>query len=428
MSARIRNAPQWRPADWRVRPAAQSPGWPDPAAARSVMAELARQPALVTAAEVSRLRRELARVAQGRSFVVQAGDCAETFDPPNDITLEANIGLLHDICRVIGRSLRIPVIPVGRIAGQYAKPRSSPIEEIEGQSARSFRGHLINDPARNGRLRVPDSRRLRLGYDHASATMHMLRRQALRSEAMRGHAGSGTPAVWTSHEALVLDYEEPLVRFDQESGNWVLTSTHLPWIGERTRQPDGAHVAFAAGIANPIGCKLGPTATPEEVRGLCALLDPGREPGRLVLVSRMGAHEVARRLPPLLRAAADHPVVWLCDPMHGNTVRTAHGVKTRQLAAIVHELGGFVDAVRAAGGWPGGLHLECTAGDVTECVGGSVSPADLGRRYETACDPRLNRSQTEDVARCAAALFRQPHPRPAGFRTNPRDESEVCDV
>ncbi|MEU6862236.1 3-deoxy-7-phosphoheptulonate synthase [Streptomyces sp. NPDC046876] len=405
-------APAWTPGDWRRAPAAQQPAWPYEPAVAAVRRELAALPGLVTASETYTLRRELARAAQARAFVVQAGDCAETFDGPDPARLEARIDLFRTVCRTIGDALGMPVVPVGRIAGQYAKPRSSPVELVDGVELPSFRGHLVNDPEPVAALRAPDPDRMRRGYEHAAATLGLLRSSSAYGNTMRGHWGTGTPAVWTSHEALLLDYEEPLVRRDCDSDDWVLTSTHLPWIGERTRRPDGAHVRFLSGIVNPVGCKVGPATTPEDLLAVCAALDPGRQPGRLTLIARMGADEVARRLPGLVAAVAraGHPVLWMCDPMHGNTVQAPTGHKTRHMAAVLAELEGFFTAVRGAGGWPGGIHLESTAEAVTECVGGAcgITEEDLPHHYATACDPRLNGDQTREVARHVAALAHRP--------------------
>jgi 3-deoxy-7-phosphoheptulonate synthase len=295
------------------------------------------------------------------------------------------------------RSAR-PVVRVGRIAGQFAKPRSQRTELVDGRELDVYRGHMVNSPEPDAQLRVPDPKRLLSGYWAASSVLETIRAGNAAERADR--------ALWTSHEALLLDFEVPMVRADRDG--YLLSSTHWPWIGERTRQVDGAHVAVMASVTNPVACKVGPTMTTDEVLGLCARLDPRREPGRLTLISRMGAGVVADRLPPLVRAvrAEGHPVIWLCDPMHGNTVLSRDGRKTRHLGAIIAELTGFFAALRAAGGWPGGIHLETTGERVTECLSDvpAIGEADLARCYTTACDPRLNPDQTREVARVVAGL------------------------
>ncbi len=396
----------WNPGVWRELPAAQQPAWPDADQLKHVTTRLAASPPLVPPAEVYALRGALDRVARGGAFIVQAGDCAETLDGPFLADVAAKVRLVEDMAREVAQASGLPVVRIGRIAGQYAKPRSAPTEWAGHQELPSFRGYLVNSPEPRPASRVPDPLRLLRGYQHARATLRMLHLLRLPVPA----EAAGVPAVWTSHEALVLDYEEPLVRRDPATGGWVLTSTHLPWIGVRTNAATGAHVAFLAGVANPVGCKVGPAATPAGLVELCRRLDPRRAHGRLVLICRMGADRVRLMLPRLVAAVAEagHPVVWLCDPMHGNTRAARDGRKTRHLDAVLAELHGFFAAVRAAGGWPGGIHLEATVDDVTECLGGSppVTERDLARRYTTVCDPRLNPHQGQEVARRVAELCR----------------------
>ncbi|WP_329596237.1 3-deoxy-7-phosphoheptulonate synthase [Streptomyces pseudovenezuelae] len=396
-----RDRAPWHPASWRRRPAGQPPGWPQDDRLREARDQLAARPGLVTAQEVATLRRRLADVAWGRGLVIQMGDCAETFAPATPTGIGRTLELFRDVTRTVEERLALPALAVGRIAGQFAKPRSSPTEEIDGLPLPAFRGFLVNDMPPDAIARRPEPRRMLWGYEHAARTLFLLRRAADEGLPLRGHWGDGLPALWTSHEALVLDYEEPLTRWDADADAWVLTSTHLPWTGERTRHPDGAHVRFLAGLSNPVGCKVGPAMTPGEIVRLAGTLDPGRDPGRLVLISRMGADRIEERLPQLVEAvrAAGHAPVWLCDPMHGNTVRAAGGHKTRRMGAVVAETEAFVRAVCRAGGRPGGLHLESTAEDVTECVGGrcGISEKDLPRAYLTACDPRLNADQTKET-------------------------------
>ncbi|MCT2589305.1 3-deoxy-7-phosphoheptulonate synthase [Streptomyces sp. N2-109] len=406
-----RSAPAWTPADWRRHPAAQQPDWPDAALLLRVRARLAATAPLVTPQEIMDLRRSLSRAAHAEAFVVQLGDCAETFDSPTFAGTAARVDQLHAAAREIGRALHRPAIPVGRIAGQYAKPRSSPTEQVGDMLLPSFRGHLVNDPAPDPLARVPDAMRLLRGHGHAREVLGLLRELAQSGMAVPDSLAVGAPAVWTSHEALLLDYEEPLVRRDPSGGDWWLTSTHLPWIGARTCDPDGAHVRFLEGVANPVGVKVGPSTEPGRLAELCARLDPDHQPGRLVLISRMGAEAVESVLPPLVEKVArlGHPVVWVCDAVHGNTYTSGTGHKTRHLDAVGAEIRGFFSAVRAAGGWPGGIHLEATPDEVTECVGGSpgVAEEELPLRYETACDPRLNGAQTAQAARLVAELCRE---------------------
>jgi 3-deoxy-7-phosphoheptulonate synthase len=400
----------WDPGVWRELPAEQQPTWPDRDRLRQVTARLAASPPLVSPPEVHALRGVLDRVARGGALIVQAGDCAETLDGPYLADVAAKVRLVEDMAREVADASGLPVVRIGRIAGQYAKPRSSPTEWAGHQELPSFRGYLVNSPEPRPASRVPDPARLLRGYQHARATLRMLRQVRSPAAAQAAREPGGLPAVWTSHEALVLDYEEPLVRHDPATGGWVLTSTHLPWIGVRTSATAGAHVAFLSGVANPVGCKVGPAATPAGLVELCRRLDPRRAPGRLVLICRLGAERVRQLLPHLVAAVADagHPVVWLCDPMHGNTRSTRDGRKTRHLDAVLAELRGFFAAVRTAGGWPGGVHLEATVDDVTECLGGipPVTQRDLARRYTTVCDPRLNPHQSQEVARRVAELCR----------------------
>ncbi|MGA5131345.1 3-deoxy-7-phosphoheptulonate synthase [Streptomyces olivoreticuli] len=400
--------PDWTPADWREHAVAQQPDWPDPALLHRIRARLASTAPLVPPDEILDVRRLLSRAAHADAFVVQLGDCAETFDAVTFEETAARVALLHGTARAIARALRRPVIPIGRIAGQYAKPRSSPTERVGDLVLPSFRGHLVNAPDPDPAGRLPDAMRLLRGHRHAREVIGLLRELADSGMAMPESLAGGAPAVWTSHEALVLDYEEPLVRHDPVSGAWCLTSTHLPWIGARTCDPDGAHVRFLSGVANPVGVKIGPTTDPEQLAQLCALLDPGHHPGRLVLISRMGADAVRRALPPLVTTVArlGHPVVWMCDPVHGNTYTSGTGLKTRRVDAVAAEIRGFFAAVRSVGGWPGGIHLEATPANVTECLGGipAVTEESLPSRYETACDPRLNGAQTSQIAGLVAEL------------------------
>lgn len=384
---------RWQ-SGWRDLPAGQQPDWPEPAHLRRVTARLSGAPCLVTAEEIVRLRATLAQVAFGRGFVVQAGDCAETLDTPDPARIGAGAALWARVARLLEDRLAVPVTTIGRIAGQYAKPRSSAVEVVGGQPLPVFRGFNVNAPGPTAADRRPDPARLLRAYRHSSATMALLRGIVRQP--------------WISHEALLLDYEEAFLRPDPATGGWYLGSTHLPWIGARTNDPAHAHVRFLAGVGNPVGCKIGPDTTPETLLRLCDRLDPEARPGRLVLITRMGARLIERRLPPLVAAVArsGHPVVWMCDPMHGNTYRASCGRKVRHVDTIAAELSSFLRILRAAGAWPGGVHIEAVAGPVTECVGGLRRPIgekDLDVAYETACDPRLNYDQTVEFMEALAS-------------------------
>jgi 3-deoxy-7-phosphoheptulonate synthase len=378
---------------WRALPARQQPEWENIDLLATVTFDLADRPGLVTAGEVAELRGLLAQVVAGRFQVVQAGDCAE--DPaecePGHVTRK--VALLEALAGVMSMNTLLPTLRVGRMAGQFAKPRSRPTELVNGVELPVYRGHMVNSPEPDARSRRPDPRRLRSGYDAASRAM-----EALRSRIALQPPAFVTP-VWTSHEALLLDYEAPLIRTD-ETGRRYLASTHWPWIGYRTNQLDGAHVALLASVANPVASKVGPDMRVDELLALCERLDPDREPGRLTLIARMGADAVAERLPALAAAVRDagHPVVWLSDPMHGNTVSAAGGLKTRLVASVVREVREFQKAIDEAGAVAGGLHLESTPDDVVECVDDTRSMDSLGDRYTSLCDPRLNPAQALEVA------------------------------
>ncbi|WP_436703179.1 3-deoxy-7-phosphoheptulonate synthase [Geodermatophilus sp. CPCC 205761] len=368
--------------------APQQPDWPDLDAVAAARRELAARPALVGPRSVARLRARMAAAAQGRAMVVQGGDCAEAFGTDAE-TVRRTLGVLAGVATVLSRAGGVPVVEVGRIAGQYAKPRSSPIERVGDRTLPSFRGHIVHDHRPSAAARRPDPRRLVRAHDEAAATLRAVDAAT---------AGRRSP-VWTSHEALLLDYEEPLVRRDPVTGGRYGGSGHLLWLGERTRDPDGAHARLLAGLSNAVACKLGPDAAVRDVLRLCELLDPDRLPGRLSLISRMGADAIRAALPPLVRAVRDagHPVVWLCDPMHGNTVAATGGGKTRSLRAVIDEAVAFVAVHRDEGTWPGGLHLELTGDDVHECVDDATERPPAGRAT-SLCDPRLNAQQALTVA------------------------------
>ena len=438
----------WTPASWRQKPAKQLPTYPDAQALQAAEARLATYPPLVFAGEARRLRESLALAAEGKAFVLQGGDCAESFTGFNANTIRDTFRVLLQMAVVLTFGASVPVVKMGRMAGQYAKPRSSDTETIEDQTLPSYRGDTINGPAFTPEDRIPDPARMETGYFQSAGTLNLLRAfanggyadlhevhrwnldfaarsplaaryqdlsgridETLAFMAACGMSSLNTPQIretdfYTSHEALLLPYEQALTRVDSTSGDWYACSAHFLWIGDRTRQPDGAHVEFLRGVQNPLGLKVGPTTTADDLLRLCATLNPKNEPGRLTLISRMGAEKVARTLPPLLRAvqAEGAKVVWLCDPMHGNTINTTGSnvapLKTRSFDAILAEVRGFFDAHAAEGTWAGGVHVEMTGQDVTECVGGAhrLTEADLGARYETFCDPRLNAEQSLELA------------------------------
>ncbi|MFJ6750248.1 MULTISPECIES: 3-deoxy-7-phosphoheptulonate synthase [unclassified Streptomyces] len=372
--------------------ALQQPDWSDRHQLQRVRETLEARPPLARATDIRTLRSTLARVAAGDAMIIQAGDCAEDVNEhtPGSVTRKtAVLDLLAGSLRLVSHK---PVVRVGRIAGQFAKPRSQSTEVIDGVELPSYRGDMVNGPEADPENRRHDPLRILAGYMAANDIMENLGWKG-RTEA----SGIEAP-VWTSHEALLLDYEMPMLRRDEHDGLF-LGSTHLPWIGERTRQVDGAHVALLAQVFNPVACKVGPSMTTDELLALCEALDPGRDPGRLTLIARMGADTVADRLPPLVAAvhAAGHPVIWLTDPMHGNTVSAPSGHKTRMVETIAREVTAFRKAVTSSGGVAGGLHLETTPDDVSECATDPASLARVGDRYTSRCDPRLNPWQAVSV-------------------------------
>jgi 3-deoxy-7-phosphoheptulonate synthase len=442
----------WSPASWHDHPVGQQPDWPDTGALEQSLKLIASMPPLVFAGEARSLQSELARVAAGRAFLLQAGDCAESFEEFSADNIREKLRVILQMAIVLTYSAGVPVMKVGRIAGQFAKPRSSDFESVGGEDIPSFRGHIVNAEGPTAAARVPTPERLVQAYHQSASTLNLVRAFAkggfaaldrvhawnqefvasspagqrydqLASEidrALRFMRATGMDTesnanlrevdIWTSHEALLLGYEEALTRQDSTTGGWYDCSAHMLWIGERTRDVDGAHVEFLRGVGNPIGCKVGPSMSGEELIDLCERLNPARIPGRLTLISRMGAEVVEDKLRPLLRAVRDsgHPVVWACDPMHGNTFTSETGRKTRHFESVVQEIEGFVRAHRAEQTWPGGIHVELTGEDVTECIGGGddLGDADLDHRYETVCDPRLNGRQSLDLAFRTSELIR----------------------
>jgi 3-deoxy-7-phosphoheptulonate synthase len=442
----------WSAASWRKLPAAQQPDWPDADALKKAEARLSALPPLVFAGEARHLTRGLAEVANGQAFLLQAGDCAESFVDFSADSIRDKLKIILQMAVALTYAAGVPVVKVGRIAGQFAKPRSADTETVGDVALASFRGHMVNDDAFDAEARRPDPERLIAAYQQSASTLNLLRAftkggfadlsqvhqwnqqfvasstegqryeriaaeidRALRFMAACGidlGAEEGLHQVdfFTCHEGLILPYEECLTRVDSLTGDWYDCSAHMVWIGDRTRQLDGAHVEFFRGICNPVGCKIGPSCTPEELVALCERLNPDRLPGRLTLIIRLGADKVEDLLPPLVRAveAEGHPVVWACDPMHGNTFTSAGGRKTRRFDVILSELRSFFAVHRDEGTWPGGVHIELTGDDVTECLGGAeeILEGDLGVRYTTTCDPRLNGRQSLDLAFQVAEFLR----------------------
>ncbi|HRA07630.1 MAG TPA: 3-deoxy-7-phosphoheptulonate synthase class II [Propionicimonas sp.] len=421
--------------------AAQQPTYPDADAVARVLAELRRRPPLVFAGECDDLRGKLADVAAGRSFLLQGGDCAETFDTVTAANIRGKLRVLLSMAVVLTYAAQVPVLKVGRIAGQYAKPRSRDTETRGATTLPAYRGDAVNALPFEPASREPDPQRLLEVYNYSAATLNLLRAfvkggfadlravhtwnadfvhnsnveeryEELADEISRALAfmvacgvdkeSFRTVDFYSSHEALLLEYEHALTRIDSRTDTPYNTSAHMVWIGERTRQLGGAHVEYLRHLRNPIGIKLGPSATPSEVTALVEKLDPSHEPGRLTVISRMGAAKVRDALPPIVEAVEQtgRKVAWVCDPMHGNTFETSLGYKTRAFSQVADELNGFFDVHEAMGTWPGGVHIELTGDDVTECVGGvdELAEADLANRYETACDPRLNRNQSLELA------------------------------
>ena len=433
---------------WRARPVAQQPDWPDRAELEAVTARLGTLPPLVFAAECEVLKAKLAAVARGEAFLLHGGDCAETFAGTTTEAIRGKVRTLLQMAVVLTYGAAVPVVKVGRMAGQYAKPRSKPDETRDGVALPAYRGDAVNDLDFSAAARRPDPQRLLRMYHASAATLNLLRAFAnggladLRQvhEWNRGFvAGSAAMSayeetardieralafmaacgadmeetrrvdLYASHEALLLDYEGALTRTEPGRGAYG-GSAHLLWIGERTRQLDGAHVAYAAAVRNPVGVKIGPGASADDVLALIDRLDPEREPGRLTLITRMGAGRIRSALPPLVEKvrASGAQVAWVCDPMHGNTVEAPSGHKTRHFSDVLAEVRGFFEVHRSLGTWPGGISVELTGDDVTECVGGSlpVDLLDLGTRYETACDPRLNHSQSLELSFLVAEMLR----------------------
>lgn len=435
---------QWSPSSWRSRPVRQMPAYEDASRLAEVEDRLRGYPPLVFAGEARDLRRQLADVAAGRGFLLQGGDCAESFAEFHPDNIRDTLRVLLQMGVVLNFAAGMPVVKVGRVAGQFAKPRSSDTERVDGVELPSYRGDIVNALDFSPEARRPDPERQIRAYAQAAATLNLLRAftgggyaaltrvhdwyldfvgrsaqgeryrdmadrisEALAFMAACGVSEETAPQIaqtklYTSHEILLLGFEEAMTRTDSTSGDFYNTAGHMVWIGDRTRNLDGAHVEYARGIENPLGLKVGPSMEPDELLRLCDALDPGNEPGRLTVISRMGHDKVGDRLPSLVRAAQreGRRIVWTCDPMHGNTVSSSSGLKTRPFGRIMAEIEGFFAVHRAEGTHPGGLHVEMTGQAVTECTGGTgaVTEAALSSRYRTHCDPRLNAEQSLEVA------------------------------
>lgn len=434
---------EWTKSSWRAKPRIQMPDYPDQAALESVEAQLARFPLLVFAGEARRLKKHLGAAGRGEAFLLQGGDCAESFDQFSSDAIRDTFKVMLQMAIVLTHGAKVPVIKVGRMAGQFAKPRSAPTETVDGVELPSYRGDIINELDFTPKSRIPDPEKMLRAYTQAAATLNLIRAfstggyadvnqvhawtlgftEAEKVERYREIANrisdtldfmsaAGVNAetahtlqsveFYTSHESLLLEYEEALTRVDSTTGKWLAGSGHMIWIGDRTRQPDGAHVEFASGVQNPIGLKAGPSMTSDDLKALMAKLNPENEEGRLTLIARFGAGLVGEHLPRLIKTVRDEgaKVTWVCDAMHGNTIKSTSGYKTRPFESVLREVREFFAVHAAEGTVPGGVHFEMTGQDVTECTGGvrAVSDEDLSDRYHTACDPRLNASQSLELA------------------------------
>ena len=435
---------KWAPDSWRQKPILQVPYYPDQAALEAAEAELSNYPPLVFAGEARSLKRHLAKVAAGEAFLLQGGDCAESFREFHPDNIRDTFRVLLQMAVVLTFGAALPVVKLGRLAGQFAKPRSAATETIDGVELPSYRGDIINSIDFDEARRQPDPQRMIRAYNQSASTLNLIRafaqggfadlhrvhqwnmgfvadselseryrdladrlNETLEFMAACGLNSDTTPQIretefFTSHEALLLPYEQAMTRVDSLTGDWYDTSAHLLWAGDRTRQLDNAHLEYLRGIANPVASKVGPTTEADDLIRLIDILNPDNEPGRLTLISRMGAGNVAAHLTGLLRRVKDEGrfVVWSCDPMHGNTVKSGNGYKTRPFDLILSEVDEFFQVVRGEGVHPGGVHFELTGQDVTECVGGAqaITEADLSSRYHTHCDPRLNARQALELA------------------------------
>ncbi|WP_172295062.1 class II 3-deoxy-7-phosphoheptulonate synthase [Pseudoruegeria sp. HB172150] len=445
----------WEKSGWRSKPRVQMPDYPDEAKLNAVEAQLSKYPPLVFAGECRRMKDKLAAVSRGEAFLLQGGDCAESFAEFSADNIRDTFKVLLQMAMVLTFGAKMPVVKVGRMAGQFAKPRSAPTETVNGVELPSYRGDIINELAFTPEARIPNPENMLRAYTQAAATLNLLRAFSTggfadvhrvhawtlgfteRDEAERyrdmanrlqdaldfmsaagvsgtTHKDMSTVDFYTSHEALLLEYEQALCRTDSTTGVQIAGSGHMIWIGDRTRQPDGAHVEFARGVSNPIGLKCGPSISADDLKVLMQRLNPDNEAGRLTLIARFGAGTVGDHLPKLIKAVREEGanVVWSCDPMHGNTIKSASGYKTRPFESVLREVQEFFDVHNAEGSVPGGVHFEMTGQDVTECTGGvrAVTDETLSDRYHTACDPRLNASQALELAFLVAEEISQRRP------------------
>ncbi|UWP90604.1 3-deoxy-7-phosphoheptulonate synthase class II [Aliiroseovarius crassostreae] len=447
----------WNKSAWREKPRVQMPDYTDPAALAEVEAQLGKYPPLVFAGEAIRLKQELGKASRGEAFLLQGGDCAESFADFSADGIRDTFKVMLQMAMVLTFGAKVPVVKVGRMAGQFAKPRSAPTETVDGVELPSYRGDIINELDFTSDARIPDPKKMLQAYTQSAATLNLLRAYSTggladvhqvhqwtlefteggEAEKYRAMAeriqdsldfmkSAGvtsdrmhtlqTVDFYTSHEGLLLEYEEALTRQDKTTGKTVAGSGHMLWIGDRTRQPDGAHVEFLRGVINPIGLKCGPTTTADDLKVLMEKLNPENEAGRLTLIARFGAGKVGEHLPRLIETVKSEGanVVWSCDPMHGNTIKSASGYKTRPFDSVLKEVQDFFAVHQDQGTIPGGVHFEMTGTDVTECTGGvrAVTDEDLSDRYHTACDPRLNASQSLELAFLVAeelSALRQPN-------------------
>ena len=446
----------WEKSAWRSKPRVQMPDYTDPAALAEVERQLGKYPPLVFAGEAIRLKNELGKAARGEAFLLQGGDCAESFTDFSADGIRDTFKVMLQMAMVLTFGAKVPVVKVGRMAGQFAKPRSAPTETVDGIELPSYRGDIINELGFTSEARIPSPQKMLQAYTQSAATVNLLRAFStggladvhqvhgwtlgftasdeaekyramaeriqdtldfMKAAGVTSETAHSLASVdfYTSHEALLLEYEEALTRLDATTGKTVAGSGHMIWIGDRTRQPDGAHVEFCRGVINPVGLKCGPTTTAEDLKVLMGKLNPENEAGRLTLIARFGAGNVGDHLPRLVQAVKEEGanVVWSCDPMHGNTIKSPSGYKTRPFDAVLKEVQDFFAVHQAEGTIPGGVHFEMTGADVTECIGGvrAVTDENLSDRYHTACDPRLNASQSLELAFLVAeelSALRQP--------------------
>jgi len=443
---------QWTPDSWRQKPITQVPEYPDASKLDDVEKRLRIAPPLVFSGEARNLKRSLADVCEGKAFLLQGGDCAESFAEFHPDNIRDMFRVLLQMSVVLTFGASCPIVKVGRMAGQFAKPRSAPTETIDGVTLDSYRGDMVNGMDFTPEQRTPDPERLMQVYNQSASTLNLLRAfaqggyadlhkvhqwnldfvtdgkfgerykdladrldESLKFMAACGVTSETTPQIretefYTAHEGLLLTYEEAMTRLDSTSGNLYDTSAHMIWIGDRTRQLDGAHVEFMRGIGNPVAFKAGPTTDPEEMLKLIDILNPENEPGRLTIIVRMGDEQITEKLPPLIRAVEREgkKVVWVSDPMHGNTIKSSTGYKTRPFDSILKEVKGFFEVHKAEGTYAGGVHFEMTGQNVTECTGGGqdITDENLGERYHTQCDPRLNASQSLELAFLLAEMLK----------------------